>query len=52
MTHSSLIADSIEPAMMPEIEAITVEDKTLLLVRVAHWPGPFYLKERGPVEGV
>lgn len=49
---ASLIADSIKPAMMPEIEAITVEDKALLLVRVAHWPGPFYLKEKGPVDGV
>ena len=47
---ASLIADSIAPAMMPEIEAITVDDKTLLLVRVAHWPGPFYLKEKGPVD--
>lgn len=49
---ASLIADSIAPAMMPEIEAITVEDKTLLLVRVAHWPGPFYLKESGATDGV
>jgi len=49
---ASLIADSIAPAMMPEIEAITVEGKTLLLVRVAHWPGPFYLKDKGPVDGV
>ncbi|HKI52815.1 MAG TPA: ATP-binding protein, partial [Anaerolineales bacterium] len=49
---ANLIADSIAPAMMPEIEAITVEEKSLLLVRVAHWPGPFYLKEKGPEEGV
>jgi ATP-dependent DNA helicase RecG len=49
---ASLIADSIAPAMMPEIEAISVEDKTLLLVRVAHWPGPFYLKELGAADGV
>ena len=49
---ANLIADSIAPAMMPEIEAITVQDKSLLLVRVAHWPGPFYLKAKGPTEGV
>ena len=49
---ANLISDSIAPAMMPEIEAITVEDKTLLLVRVAHWPGPFYLKEMGATDGV
>ena len=49
---ANLIADSIAPAMMPEIEAVTVEEKSLLLVRVAHWPGPFYLKDKGPVDGV
>lgn len=49
---ANLISDSIAPAMMPEIEAVTVEDKTLLLVRVAHWPGPFYLKEFGATDGV
>ena len=49
---ASLVADSIAPAMLPEIEAFTFEDKSLLLVRVAHWPGPFYLKEKGPEDGV
>ncbi|WP_052813170.1 ATP-binding protein [Desulfonatronum thioautotrophicum] len=49
---ANLIADSIAPGMMPEIEAVTVADKALLLVRVAHWPGPFYLKAKGPEDGV
>jgi ATP-dependent DNA helicase RecG len=49
---ANLIADSIAPAMMPEIEAVTVADKSLLLVRVAHWPGPFHIKENGPEDGV
>ena len=49
---ASLIADCIAPAMLPEIEAFSVGDQSLLLVRVAHWPGPFYLKEKGPEEGV
>ena len=35
---ANLIADSIAPAMMPEIEAVTVEEKSLLLVRVARVP--------------
>ncbi len=49
---ANLIADSIAPAMMPDIESVTVDDKSLLLVRVAHWAGPFYLKEKGAVDGV
>lgn len=49
---ASLIADSIAPTMMPDIEAVTIADKSLLFIRVAHWPGPFYLKEKGPINGV
>ncbi len=49
---ANLISDSIAPSMMPEIEAVTVEGKSLLLVRVAHWPGPFYLKEKGAENAV
>ena len=49
---ANLIADSIAPAMMPDIEAVTVDDKHLLLVRVAHWVGPFYLLDKGVVHGV
>jgi len=49
---ASLIADCIAPAMMPDIEATTVDGKSLLLIRVTHWPGPFYLKEKGSVKGV
>jgi len=49
---ANLIADSIAPAMTPDIEAISIEGKDLLLVRVAHWPGPFYLKEKGSEDGI
>jgi ATP-dependent DNA helicase RecG len=49
---ANLISDCITPAMTPDIEAVSIEKKDLLLVRVAHWPGPFYLKEKGPEDGV
>jgi len=49
---ANLIADTISPAMMPDIEAVAVDGKSLLLVRVSHWPGPFYLNEKGPMNGV
>ncbi len=31
---------------------MSIEDKALLLVRVAHWQGPFYLKSQGMPGGV
>jgi len=49
---ANAIADSIVPAMMPDIEIITYEIKDLLILRVAHWRGPFYLKNEGPNDGV
>ena len=48
---ANAIADSIRPAMMPEIEIYSHNDKPLLVLRVFHWKGPFYLKADGPVKG-
>jgi len=49
---TNAIADSIHPALMPEIEIYSHNDKPLLILRVFHWKGPFYLKADGPVKGV
>lgn len=49
---ANAIADNIHPPLMPEIETISVNDKALLLVRVSYWRGPFYIKNKGPEEGV
>ena len=49
---ANTIADSIYPPLMPEIETISVEGKSLLIVCVPHWWGPFYLKAKGETEGV
>jgi predicted HTH transcriptional regulator len=46
---ANAIADSIMPAMMPDVEIITYGSKDLLILRVAHWSGPFYLKNEGPL---
>ncbi len=35
-----------------EIDIVSLEGKSLLCVRVAHWPGPFYLKSEGEAHGV
>jgi ATP-dependent DNA helicase RecG len=49
---ANAISDSIFPPLMPEIDSISFQEKSLLLIRVAHWRGPFYLKSQGPEEGV
>ena len=49
---ANAIADSIYPPLMPEIETSSLNGKPLIIVRVAHWKGPFYLKAEGPVQGV
>ncbi|WP_214034448.1 RNA-binding domain-containing protein, partial [Methanospirillum sp.] len=49
----SLIADSIVPRLVPDVDLISIEDQTLLMVQV--YPSgqrPHFLKKEGPVEGV
>ena len=49
----NLIADSIKPRLVPNVELISIEDKTLLKVEV--YPSgsrPHWLKKEGPEEGV
>lgn len=45
------ISDSIKPAILPEVDIKTIEGQNILIVRVAHQKGPFYLKSEGPTEG-
>ena len=49
---SNAIADSIAPLIMPNIDIISLSGKSLVCIRVAHWPGPFYIKSEGAEEGV
>jgi len=49
----NLIADSIEPRLVPNVELIALQDKGLLAVEV--YPSgsrPHWLKREGPLEGV
>jgi len=48
---ASAIADSIFPQLTPEIEIASIEGKDLLIVKVPHWLGPFYLKNEGAQRG-
>jgi len=49
---ASAISDNIKPLIMPDIEFATVKNKTLLLIKVPHAVGPFYLKQAGQPDGV
>jgi len=49
---ASSISDSVSPLLPPEIEIVTVEGKSLLLIRVFHWHGPFFLNSEGSENGV
>ena len=49
----NLIADSIAPRLVPNVELITVENKTLLIVEVyLSGTRPHWLKAEGPESGV
>jgi ATP-dependent DNA helicase RecG len=49
----NLIADSIAPRLVPQIELITVQGKTLLVVEVfVSGSRPHWLKAEGPAHGV
>jgi len=49
---ANAVADNIYPPLMPEIETTSFDGKSLIVIRVAHWRGPFYLKNQGPEAGV
>lgn len=46
------IADSISPSLFPDIEIKTIDGKNILIVRVAHQNGPYYLRAEGEQDGV
>jgi ATP-dependent DNA helicase RecG len=46
------IADNIRPPILPEIEIATLQGKDLLVIKVAYWKAPFYLKREGMPKGV
>jgi ATP-dependent DNA helicase RecG len=49
---ANAVAEGISPALLPDIETMEWGGQPLLVVHVARWPGPFYLKAEGPDNGV
>jgi ATP-dependent DNA helicase RecG len=48
----SAIADSISPALLPELDVVEHEGRSLIIVQVPFWRGPYYFKAEGPEKGV
>lgn len=44
---ASIIADSIEPMILPDIEILNYENNELLVINVPYLPGPHYHKKAG-----
>lgn len=49
---ANAITDSIFPLLTSDIEVQTIRGKELLIIRVPHSIGPYYLKSEGPEQGV
>ena len=49
---ANAVADSIMPLFLPNIEIHNIRNKQLLVIKVPHAIGPFYLKKYGDREGV
>ncbi len=49
---TSLIVDSIEPMLIPDIDIVSHEDKELIVINVPYLIGPYYLKSSGLRKGV
>lgn len=46
------ISDNISSSLQPEVDIQSFDGKNLLIVRVAHQKGPYFLKSEGNLEGV
>lgn len=50
--YASAIASGIEPPLTPDLKPVELDGVPLLLIRVPRFPGPFYLRDEGPDNGV
>jgi len=48
---SNAVADSISPLMIASIEITTFRNKELLIIRVPHLAGPYFIKQEGEERG-
>ncbi|CCB86253.1 ATP-binding protein [Parachlamydia acanthamoebae] len=49
---ANAVSDSVAPLIIPDIEIHAYRDRELIIIRVPHAAGPFYLKSEGSKNGV
>jgi len=49
---ASIFSDSIRPTLVPEIQIVSWRDRELIVIKVPHLVGPFYIRSEGPEKGV
>lgn len=49
---ANAVSESIAPLIIPDIEIHSYRERELIVIRVPHAAGPFYLKSEGPKQGV
>jgi ATP-dependent DNA helicase RecG len=49
---ANAVADSISPLMIASIEIASYRNKELLVIRIPHVAGPYYLKKEGEEQGI
>jgi len=49
---ASIFADGIRPTLVPEIQIESWRDRELIIVKIPHLVGPYYIRSEGPENGV
>lgn len=49
---ANAVSEGISPTLLPDIEIVRIGSKELLVVKVARWPGPFFVRREGDAKGV
>jgi len=49
---ASIFADGIRPLLVPDVQIVSWRDRELIVVRIPHLVGPYYVASEGPEIGV
>lgn len=49
---ANVLADTIVPTLVPDIQVVSWRDRELLVIRVPHLVGPYAVRAEGPQQGV
>lgn len=49
---ANIFADTIVPTLIPDIQLVSWRDRELIVIRIPHLVGPYYVRSEGPERGV